>query len=78
MLKCAKIYIFLFHVGCVELTTSNGYWNDNNCGVAKYFVCERLVNSVPTVIPPTEAAPGNCEPGKSTYIKTPCVDEEPT
>ena len=48
------------------MTTNNGYWNDNNCGAKFYYVCERLVNSQPTIIPPTEQTPGNCEAGIET------------
>ncbi|XP_019388002.1 PREDICTED: macrophage mannose receptor 1-like [Crocodylus porosus] len=46
---------------CVVMYFRTGMWNDLNCGVSKFFICERLNRTVRSTVAPTSPVPlGGC------------------
>ncbi|XP_077993135.1 C-type mannose receptor 2-like [Glandiceps talaboti] len=53
---------------CVELLSTDGRWNDLNCGDAHTFVCKKTTSSTAPKTPePTVLPPGNCPTGYMEY-----------
>jgi len=53
--------------GCVNFYGDSGQWNDENCGTANYFICEKFISGQPGTLPPPPPQTGNCPQGFTPY-----------
>jgi len=53
--------------GCVNFYGDSGLWNDENCGTANYFICEKFISGQPGTLPPPPPQTGNCPQGFTPY-----------
>ncbi|XP_064594480.1 macrophage mannose receptor 1-like isoform X2 [Liolophura sinensis] len=53
---------------CTVVSSTDGYWSDENCGQHYQFVCRQPVGNTPHVTPaPTKPLPGNCRQGWTNF-----------
>ena len=62
-----KVDVTCYCTGCVNYYKDSGLWNDENCGVTNYFICEKFKDSQQVTVPPTLPQQGNCPAGFTPF-----------